>query len=519
MLVRNYVYFTLAVAIVLLALFTIFTIITDKAFIEAKIEKLPNQIEKIESEHYDKVDAQRLFGRSGYFEILDEEGKIIYKSKDSKKSAYSNGELECISDFDRGWNLILTKYGSKPTETKYLLQYFKENEEENEEENDNIGFLILDSEYQVIYNDMNTDRTSFTKNEIKLLEMKKYQVKKMEFMSVEGKKHTMVMYIHYLDYKSWEKSTRLMLWIIPIFMICYVVMILVFVFILNKKVKIPLLMLNVAMLDFAEKKMEGEIDYNGPDEFVQICETFNKMSGLLLESEKENKKLAQDKQKMLADISHDLKTPITVIKGYAKAINDGIVNENKREHYIKIIYEKADALTEMINTFYEYNKLEHPDFQLILQKKDICEEIRGYLAIKYEEIERSGFFLEVDLPEKRIEIDIDTSQMQRVYDNIVGNVLRHNKKGTTVFLRLREIGMQLVISIADDGVGIPKEMEESVFEAFIVGDESRNKKQGSGLGLGIARQIVLAHGGTICLKVPPENNYSTQFEIILIKKL
>ncbi len=511
LLVRNYIYFTLVIATVLLLLFIIFTIITDKTFIEAKLERLPKQINRLQSEQYKTIDAQKLFGRNGYFEILNEEGIITYKSKVSKRISYTSGELECIADYDLGESIMLTEYKTKNTETNYLLQYAKDSEDGYE----NIGFLILDSKYQVIFDNIDTNHKAFTKEEIELLYMKKYEVRKLAFTTLDGKKHTMVMYIHYLDYESWEKASHLMMWIIPIFVVCYVIMIITFVFILNKKIKIPLMMLNAAMLDFAEEKQNGEICYSGPKEFVQICESFNKMSSLLVESEKDKEKLAMDKQKMLADISHDLKTPITVIKGYSKAICDGIIEENKKEQYIKTIYQKADDLTELINTFYEYNKLEHPDFSLEFQKKDICEEIREYLAIKYEEIDNNEFILEADIPEGRILASFDSIQMRRVYDNIIGNAMKHNKAGTTIFIQLKKQDETIIIRIADNGVGIPKEMEKYIFEPFVVGDDSRNNKQGSGLGLAIVDRVIRAHNGTIRLMIPPKKKYKTEFKIVL----
>jgi len=512
LLVRNYIYFTLAIATVLLLLFAMFTIISDKTYIEAKLEKLPKQINRLHSEQYKKIDAQRLFGRDGYFEILNEEGTIIYKSKVSKRTAYTSGELECIADYDLNSNMILTEYKTKKGETNYLIQYIKDYEAGYED----IGFLILDANYQVIFDNMDTNHKSFTKEEIELLDLRKYDVRKLAFTTLDGEKNTMVMYANYLDYESWEKASQLMMLIIPIFIMCYVVMIVAFVLLLNKKIKIPLMMLNAAMLDFAEEKHKGEICYNGPKEFVQICESFNKMSSLLIESEKEKEKLAIDKQKMLADISHDLKTPITVIKGYSKAICDGIIiQESKKDQYIKTIYQKADGLTELINTFYEFNKLEHPDFHLDFQTKDICEEIREYLAIKYEEIDNNKFLLEADIPEERIMVSFDSLQMRRVYDNILGNALKHNKKGTTIFFQLKKQHDWIVLRIADDGVGIPKGMEDCIFDPFVVGDDSRNNKHGSGLGLAIVDRVIRAHKGTIRLIIPPKKKYKTEFEIVL----
>ena len=116
---------------------------------------------------------------------------------------------------------------------------------------------------------------------------------------------------------------------------------------------------------------------------MELCENFNKMSRDLYFVDQENKRLQSERQKMIADISHDLKTPITVIKGYAKAIADGIVSDEERNNYLKNICQKSEVLTDLIDEFHEFSKLDHPDNQFFFEKKDICEFTRKYFAESY----------------------------------------------------------------------------------------------------------------------------------------
>ncbi|MDK2807476.1 MAG: hypothetical protein PWP24_207 [Clostridiales bacterium] len=510
-LIKSYIYFTLLVAVVLLALFATFTVISDKAYQEAKIEKLPKQMKELKNENYNTIKTKKIFGKTGYFDILDESDQIIYTSKETVRASYTSEELSCISDYGFGNMVYLNKLRNKENKSIYMLQYYKGTGDLYEA----AGVILLDAQYRVIYDSMDTGRKFFTKEEISLLSTTEYTIEKLSFETLEGKKRTMVMYIRYLDYESWEKARSLMIWIIPIFAIIYMVTIAVFVMVIHRKIELPLQLLNHAMMDFAQKGVKSELAYNGPEEFVQICENFNNMSTLLLESEREKEQLAKDKQKMLADISHDLKTPITVIKGYAKAICDGMVDEDKKEKYMATIYEKANGLTELINTFYEYNKLEHPDFQLVFTRKDICEEIREYLAAKYEEIDEHGFLLEAEIPEEPIVCSFDAMLMRRVYDNLIGNSMKHNKKGTTIFFELEQKERNTLIRIGDNGVGIPLDMEQDVFEAFVVGDDSRNNKHGSGLGLAIVKRIITAHDGNIALVSHRKEGFSSEFLITL----
>ena len=271
--------------------------------------------------------------------------------------------------------------------------------------------------------------------------------------------------------------------------------------------------LNRAMQLLSDGKNNEEIIYSGPKEFVEICESFNVMVNKLESIELEKDKLIKDKQSMLADISHDLKTPITTIQGYSKALADGVISPDEYEKYFNIIYSKANRLTELINIFYEYSKLEHPSFKLVLEEVDLAEYLREYIAIKYEDILENGFNIEVDIPEEVMECKIDKIQFQRVLDNILGNAMKHNPVGTEIYVALSGERGSYKIIIADNGVGIPQEIVNNIFSPFTVGDESRNTKQGSGLGLTITKTIVEMHNGTIKLNKSLQRMYKTVFEI------
>ena len=146
----------------------------------------------------------------------------------------------------------------------------------------------------------------------------------------------------------------------------------------------------------------------------------------------------------------------------------------------------------------------------------MAEYLRAYVAVKYEDILENGFDIEVDIPEKIMECRIDKIQFQRVLDNLLGNSIKHNTVGTKIYVNLSIVGEKYKIIIADNGLGISKEIRSNIFSPFIVGDESRNTKQGSGLGLAITKTIVEMHGGIIKLGKPLNNKYKTVFEIDLI---
>ena len=346
---------------------------------------------------------------------------------------------------------------------------------------------------------------------------KGYEIRKYKFYDKNNEPMTLLIYRPYISSKIIKKIDYTNILSFLGFILIYIVLIIIFIVWLNYKVKKPINILNEAIVEFKNGKRQNYLEYDGPQEFCDICDSFNDMSKKLYDSEQKRKKLEEDKQQMLADISHDLKTPITVIKGYSKAICDNLVDEDEIDQYLMTINRKADDLDELINTFHEYSKMDHPNYNFKFEKTDICEFTRIYLAQKYEELYLSGVAIEVDIPEEIIYCSIDKLQIKRVFDNLVSNAQKHNKNQISILFRVEKYEDKVKINIADNGYGIPEEIKNEIFDPFVVGEKSRTKK-GSGLGLAISKKIIEAHKGSIKL-VKPEENYNTEFEILLINEL
>ena len=209
---------------------------------------------------------------------------------------------------------------------------------------------------------------------------------------------------------------------------------------------------------------------------------------------------------MLSDIAHDLRTPITTINGYAKALNDGLViSDEKRVEYLDAIKNKSERVSDLITLLFDYVRLDSENYTLRLEKVDMTEFLRENAALLYADVEEKHMTFEIDIPEERIEIAIDRIQISRVITNLITNALRHNKEGTTICLQMRQLdgnmqkkqeGMYQII-VSDNGTLIPPLVADHIFEPFFMADASRESKGGSGLGLSIAKKIVEMHGWTI----------------------
>ena len=203
---------------------------------------------------------------------------------------------------------------------------------------------------------------------------------------------------------------------------------------------------------------------------------------------------------MLSDIAHDLRTPITTIAGYAKALNDGMVTgEDKKREYLEAIENKSDRMNNLINLLYEYVKLDSDRFALKKEQVDLAELLRENAALLYPDVEEKGMEFVVDIPEHPCVVEMDPLQVSRVVTNLINNSIRHNEPGTTITLEFKDVFYNREIIISDDGEPIEESVVEHIFEPFAVGDASRRTKGGSGLGLSIARRIVEMHGWSIDL--------------------
>lgn len=201
---------------------------------------------------------------------------------------------------------------------------------------------------------------------------------------------------------------------------------------------------------------------------------------------------------MLSDIAHDLRTPITTIGGYAKALNDGLVtSDEKRMEYLEAIENKAERMSDLITLLFDYVRLDSENFSLRLEKTDVTELLRKNAALLYADVEEKHMEFEIELPEEVQMLTLDKLQFSRVITNLINNALKHNEAGTTIFLEMQTLKEVIRIIIKDNGTMIEPMIAEHIFEPFVVADASRDSKGGSGLGLSIAKKIVEMHGWNI----------------------
>ena len=263
----------------------------------------------------------------------------------------------------------------------------------------------------------------------------------------------------------------------------------------------PIENLTKATKNIRDGNLDFEVKVEGVQEIQELCKDFEEMRVKLKLANEEKLEADRQNRELISNISHDLKTPITAVKGYVEGIMDGVADTpEKMDRYIRTIYNKANEMDRLINELTFYSKINTNRIPYNFNKVNV----RDYFEDAAEEIE-------YDLTAKNVEFEYqnavapevlviaDVEQMRRVINNIVGNSVKYmDKEEKKISLHIRDAGDEIEVSITDNGKGIPSKDIGNIFNRFYRADTSRNSGQGgSGIGLSIVKKIMEDHGGRV----------------------
>ena len=218
-------------------------------------------------------------------------------------------------------------------------------------------------------------------------------------------------------------------------------------------------------------------------------------------------------KKMLSNISHDIKTPMTVILGYLEIMQ---LSQTPSGEMLKKVERKAQSVMELINQFFTLSKIESGDMDIELSRVDICEICRESVLDFYELLSNKKLYVKVDMPETPIYIQGNKEALQRILFNLISNVIRYGADGKYLGISLRDDDRNVYVDVTDKGKGIDKAFADSIFDRLFTMEDSRNRNiQGNGLGLTIAKNLAQRLGGTITLESIP--HVKTTFTVRLKK--
>lgn len=263
----------------------------------------------------------------------------------------------------------------------------------------------------------------------------------------------------------------------------------------------PIRKLQGAAQNIKAGNLDFTIEAEGNDEIGELCRNFEDMRLQLKESAEE--KIASEKESkvLISNISHDLKTPITAIKGYVEGIIDGVADTpEKQDKYIRTIYNKANEMDTLINELTLYSKIDANKIPYNFKRINVADYFNDCVEEVGVELEAENIKLTyIDYVDADVQIIADPEQLRRVINNIISNSVKYlDKRQGFINIRIRDVGDFIQVELEDNGKGIAAKDLPYIFDRFYRTDASRNSATGgSGIGLSIVRKIIEDHGGKI----------------------
>lgn len=212
----------------------------------------------------------------------------------------------------------------------------------------------------------------------------------------------------------------------------------------------------------------------------------------------EQEKIDMDRREFVANVSHELRTPLTTMRSYLEALSDGAWEDKEiAPNFLNVAQNETERMIRLVNDLLQLSKMDNKDYRLSKEWVDLVV-FYHQIIDRFELTKDQNVLFERNLPEKAILVEVDPDKLTQVLDNIISNALKYSPEGGKVTFRMKEQEEQIVISITDQGVGIPKGNVDKIFGRFYRVDKARSRKLGgTGLGLAIAKEMVEAHDGQI----------------------
>lgn len=212
----------------------------------------------------------------------------------------------------------------------------------------------------------------------------------------------------------------------------------------------------------------------------------------------EQEKIEADRREFVANVSHELRTPLTTMRSYLEALADGAWQDaDIAPHFLEVTQTETERMIRLVNDLLQLSKFDSRDFQLTKKEVNFTK-FYNRIIDRFEMTKSQDVTFKRQLPNYPIYVEIDTDKLTQVLDNIISNALKYSPQGGRLTFQIEEQSNAIIVSVRDQGMGIPKKNLERIFERFYRVDRARTRKMGgTGLGLAIAKEIVTAHGGDI----------------------
>ncbi len=255
-----------------------------------------------------------------------------------------------------------------------------------------------------------------------------------------------------------------------------------------------------AMEEISDGNLGIQLEVKGDDEFSQMASLLNQMAediSRLMDRERESER---SKNELITNVAHDLRTPLTSVIGYLELLKNEttILPQEKRDHYVKITYQKAKHLEQLIEDLFGFTKLNYGKISMNVARVDVLQLLTQLLDEFYPIFAEHDMHYEIHSNMRSIPMNADGNLLARLFENLIGNAVKYGKEGKIVHVYARLEESVVTISVVNYGYVIPAQDLAHIFDKFYRVDQARSSSTGgTGLGLAIAKNIVELHGGTI----------------------
>jgi signal transduction histidine kinase len=251
----------------------------------------------------------------------------------------------------------------------------------------------------------------------------------------------------------------------------------------------PLRQIQRALIDFSQGRMDTRVSIRGDRELEELAEAFNQMAEDLAN-------LERSRRNFVANVSHELRSPLTCIRGYAEGMLDGTIEEADHHKYLGVVRDESKRLTTLVNDLLDLSRMES-GVALKREKFDLCELLRQELITFEGSISKKDIEVEVELPEEALIVNADPGGIRQLMTNLLDNAVKFTPRGGRMGLRLVPEGRLCRVEVYNSGPGIPPEDLPHIFERFYKVDKAHTPGEGTGLGLAIVQKILEQHGQKI----------------------
>ena len=447
--------------------------------------------------------------------VFDSDGRRLYASSREAAEKIRASDLDVIGDASDGlfYEVFEEPAGDGVRHRVMLCGYDAEDDSKVVS-----SWCVLDESLKVVEGPLFSGRGSLTPREFGLIKGVydgRMSISRLDYENDGGDPRTLVLAAPIVSDAGYARvadvASRLWLLAVPLVLLLTAAAALALGRLVRRSVR-PLDRAIAACRDADARGGAGPVESSRaagvPAELAVVYDNFRDLMSRLREAR-------DDQRRMVASVSHDLKTPLTVIRGYAQALCEGLVPPDRVDAYHRVIHERALAAADLLEEFSAYARMEHPEHALELVRADVRDLVAASVDEARPLAEQRGCPLETSVGTRGLPALVDEALLRRLLLNLVGNAVEHNPSGTRVRVSCTAEGGRVRVVVADSGVGIPSDLAPHVFEPFVTENTARSTDGGTGLGLTIARRAAELMGGSVGLSTTPEAPWVTEFVVDL----